>query len=276
MSASETSPLVLIRGAGDLATGVALAFRACGFGVLMTEIPTPTAIRRTVSFANAVFVGSQTVEGVRGLRAEPSTWAAIVAGGDVAVLVAPGPDVPAGASPLVVIDAIMAKRNLGTRPRDGAVVVALGPGFTAPTDVDAVIETARGHELGRIIRDGRASDDTGMPGGIEGKAGERVLRAPVDGVVEHVRAIGDIVAAGETVMRVGGRDVAAPFAGCLRGQIAAGLSVPRGLKIGDVDPRGEPSYAHLVSDKARAVGRAALEAALSLGRERGLLRIVAG
>ena len=131
-----------------------------------------------------------------------------------------------------------------------------------------MIETARGHELGRIIRSGRARENTGVPGDIGGRAADRVLRAPADGTVEHVRRIGDLVAQGEVLMRVGGAPVIAPFTGCLRGEIAEGLAVSRGMKIGDVDPRGETAYVHSVSDKARAVGRAALEAALSLGHER--------
>ncbi len=153
------------------------------------------------------------------------------------------------------------------------MVIALGPGFTAGRDVDAVIETARGHALGRIIREGSALADTGTPGEIGGKTAERVLRAPRDGRAIRARSIGDIVGKGEVVARVDGAPVIAPFDGCLRGLIHEEVIVRKGMKIGDVDPRGEASYAHAVSDKARAVGRAALEAALSIGRDRGIVRV---
>ncbi len=261
---------MLIKGAGDLATGVALSFHAAGFGVLMTELPRPTAIRLSVSFAGAVYQGSQLVEGVRAELTTPGRWRAVTEAGSVAVMVNPGAAAAAEAAPQVIVDAVMAKKNLGTTRVPAAVVIALGPGFTAGQDADAVIETARGHALGRIIRSGSASADTGVPGDIAGKTSDRVLRAPADGRVTLLRRIGDLVASGEVVMRVGEVAVRAPFAGCLRGAISEGAEVPRGMKIGDVDPRGDGAYVHSVSDKARAVGRAALEAALLIGRERGL------
>jgi len=264
---------VLIRGAGDLATGAALAFHAAGFGVLMTEIAQPTAIRLTVSFAAAVYDGSCVVEGVRAERCDHSRWRSVSNRGVVAVLVDPPAAVQAEAAPRVVLDAIMAKRNLGTRRVDGAVVIALGPGFCAGTDVDAVIETARGHTLGRIMRKGCAEADTGTPGEIAGRTSERVLRAPQDGVITRCRQIGDLVEAGDLIFRIGDAEVRAPFRGCVRGAISPRVAVTRGMKIGDVDPRAETAYVHAVSDKARAVGRAALEAALLIGRERGLFGI---
>jgi len=176
-------------------------------------------------------------------------------------------------SPLVVVDAIMAKRNTGTTRRQHCAVIGLGPGLRAGDDVDAVIETERGHELGRIIREGTASQDSGVPGEIGGRGMERVLRAPADGTVVTMKVIGDLVKKGEPVTRVGEVMVAAPFDGCLRGLIHDGLFVRRGMKIGDVDPRGEVRYAATVSDKARALGRAVLEAALVIGREKGLLSL---
>ena len=273
MRSIERRPRVLIRGAGDLATGAALSFHSAGFSVLMTELPRPTAIRLTVSFAAAVFQGSHVVEGVKAELASPDGWQGVLEAGAVAVLVDPQGEVLRVFAPSVVVDAILAKRNTGTRRVPGAVVIALGPGFTAGVDADVVIETARGHELGRVIRAGRAREDTGVPGDIGGRTTDRVLRAPSDGTVEHVRRIGDLVVQGEVLMRVGGAPVPAPFDGCLRGEIAEGIAVSRGMKIGDVDPRGETAYVHSVSDKARAVGRAALEAALSLGRERGLFQL---
>ncbi|HET6450633.1 MAG TPA: selenium-dependent molybdenum cofactor biosynthesis protein YqeB [Spirochaetia bacterium] len=265
--------MVLIRGAGDLATGAALSFHAAGFRVLMTEIPCPTAIRLTVSFAAAVYEGSHEVEGVRALLAPPSMWLPVLENGNVAVVVDPAGACAREAAPVVIVDAIMAKRNLGTARSEKAAVIALGPGFTAGQDADAVIETARGHALGRIIRDGSASTDTGVPGDIGGKSRERVLRAPADGRVTLRRQIGDLVKAGEVIMEVQGQAVVAPFDGCLRGAISGKASVRCGMKIGDVDPRGETAYVHTVSDKARAVGRAALEAALVLGQERRLFHV---
>ena len=153
-------------------------------------------------------------------------------------------------------------------------MIGLGPGFSAGADVDAVIETERGHELGRVIREGSAREDSGVPGEIGGRGAERVLRAPADGVVRTLKQIGVLVRKGDPVARVGETAVVAPFDGCLRGLIHDGLAVRRGMKIGDVDPRGETRYAATVSDKARAIGRAALEAALTICRERGLLRLL--
>ena len=264
---------MLIKGAGDLATGAALSFHAIGFRVLMTELACPTAIRLSVSFAAAVYEGSQQVEGVRAELASAQDWRRVTEAGDVAVIVDPAASRAREAAPRVIVDAVMAKTNLGTSLSPTAVVVALGPGFTAGTDADAVIETARGHALGRIIRNGSASADTGVPGDIAGRSMERVIRAPADGRVTLVRRVGDLVRAGEVLMRVEGLAVRAPFDGCLRGAISEKAPVHRGMKIGDVDPRGASEYVHTVSDKARAVGRAAVEAALAIGRERGLFQV---
>ncbi len=262
-----------MKGAGDLATGVALSLRAAGFSVVMTELPQPIAIRLTVSFAQAVYAGSHTVEGVRAESVAIEEWRPVVEAGNIAVVVDPAAAVLERADARVIVDAIMAKTGRGTAMRDGAVVIALGPGFTAGRDADAVIETMRGHELGRIILAGCAGPDTGTPGDIGGKAAERVLRAPRDGHVTHRARIGDMVAEGDVLMRVEAEPVLAPFAGCLRGMIHEAVLVRKGMKIGDVDPRRDPRYVHTVSDKARAVGRAALEAALVLGRERGIFQV---
>jgi xanthine dehydrogenase accessory factor len=266
-------PRALIRGAGDLATGVALSLHNAGFQVVMTEIAQPTVIRRTVAFAEAVYEGSQTVEGVRAERASPDGLEEVLTRGMVAVVVDPAAEVRAELSPDVVVDAILEKRNLGTTVSFAPIVIALGPGFVAGVDVHAVIETMRGHELGRIIIQGSALANTGVPGSIGGKTGERVLRAAVGGPVALRKSIGDLVRAGETVMSVGGTTVVAPFDGCLRGLIHEGIHVAAGLKIGDIDPRGETRYCFMVSDKARALGRAVLEAVLVRGRESGRLAI---
>jgi xanthine dehydrogenase accessory factor len=265
--------LALVKGAGDLATGIALSLHGAGFAVVMTEIPQPLAIRLTVAFAQAVYQGSHTVEGLRAERTDAQGWRSVVERGSVAVLVDPQAAILSALSPLAIVDAIMAKRNTGTIRREGSVVIGLGPGFSAGLDVDAVIETQRGHEMGRIIREGTAREDSGVPGEIGGRGSDRVLRAPMGGMVVNLKEIGALVKKGDPVARVGGLTVTAPFDGCLRGLIHDGLSVQAGVKIGDVDPRGESQYASTVSDKARALGRAVLEAVLVVGREKGLLAL---
>ena len=266
-------PRALIRGAGDLATGVALSLHHAGFQIVMTEIPEPTVIRRTVAFAQAVFQGSQTVEGVTARLSTAEGAEAVLREGRIAVVVDPQSEIRHAFAPDLLVDAILEKRNLGTTMEFAPIVIGLGPGFTAGVDVHAVIETMRGHELGKLIREGSALANTGMPGSIEGKTGERVLRAPVTGRVTLGKRIGDLVRQGETVMSVGGVPITAPFDGCLRGLIHEGIIAARGLKIGDIDPRGESRYCSLVSDKARALGRAVLEAAVILGKDRGVLRL---
>lgn len=263
----------MVKGAGDLATGAALSLHHAGFEVIMTEIAQPTAIRLSVSFAQAVYAGSHAVEGVVGELCAAQSCRRALDAGRVAVIVDPGAEVCGRLSPDVVVDAIMAKRNTGTRHDGAAIVIGLGPGFTAgadgSADVDAVIETMRGHELGRIIRQGKARENTGVPGEVGGRTVERVLRAPAAGVVRNERRIGEIVKQGDTVSRVGGAPVVSQIDGCVRGLIHDGLSVEIGMKIGDVDPRGDTGAVEIVSDKARAIGRAVLEAALLIGRERG-------
>jgi xanthine dehydrogenase accessory factor len=263
----------LIRGAGDCATGVALSLHHAGFAIVMTELAEPTVIRRSVSFAEAVFQGSQTVEGTAAELSTREGFAEVLARGRIAVVVDPASGIRQRFAPDILVDAILAKKNLGTTKEFAPVVIGLGPGFVAGDDVHAVIETMRGHELGRILYEGSARPDTGVPGEIQGRSGERVLKAPTAGRVLLVKRIGDLVRKGETVMTVGGAPVIAPLDGCVRGLIHEGLNVSRGLKVGDIDPRGQESYAATVSDKARTLGRAALEAALVLGRETGLFAI---
>jgi len=262
-----------VKGAGDLATGAALSLCRAGFRVLMTELAEPIAIRLSVSFAQAIYAGSHVVEGIGAERCARDGWEAVLAAGAVAVVVDPEARVLNECSPVVVVDAVMAKRNTGTARREGSVVIGLGPGFSAGDDVDAVVETMRGHELGRVVRKGSARQNTGIPGEVGGRTADRVLRAPADGRVIHERRIGDVVEEGAVVARVGGAAVRAAFDGCVRGLIHEGIEVTRGMKIGDVDPRADARFVDIVSDKARAVGRAVLEAALEIGRERGLLSV---
>ncbi|MBI2202762.1 MAG: EF2563 family selenium-dependent molybdenum hydroxylase system protein [Candidatus Rokubacteria bacterium] len=261
--------LVLIRGAGDLATGSAVRLRRCGFAVVATELAAPTAVRRTVAFSEAVLDGTVAVEGVRARRAESAADARrIVRAGDVAVLVDPTGAISAGLRPDVVVDARVAKRNLGTSLGDAPIVIGLGPGFVAGRDVHAVIETNRGHALGSVILAGEAEPNTGVPGEIGGFGAERLLRAPASGTLRARCTIGERVDAGVAVADVEDRPVVARIAGVLRGLVRDGSQVREGQKIGDVDPRARPEHCFTVSDKARAVAGGVLEAILSLGTVR--------
>ena len=255
--------LTLIRGAGDIASGIALRLYRAGFSVAMTEIARPTTIRRTVAFSDAVTNGAQTVENVTAMRAESREEAArCMERGGIPVLVDPNCACRAFFRPDALVDAILAKRNLGTAITDAPIVVGVGPGFTAGVDCHAVVETMRGHTLGRVYYDGAALPNTNIPGLIGGFAGERVLRAPADGTFQSTRKIGDLVEAGETVGFVAGQPMQATISGVLRGLLADGVAVKRGMKSGDVDPRGERNYCDLVSDKALSVAGGVLEAIL--------------
>ncbi len=257
--------LTVIRGAGDIATGIGLRLYRAGFQVVMTDLPRPTAIRRTVSFSQAVLRGSFQVEDVTArLAATPAEAAEIATSGEVAVLVDPeGACVPV-LRPRVLVDAILEKRNLGTRITDAPVVIAAGPGFTAGVDCHAVVETMRGHYLGRVILEGSAQPNTNIPGLIGGFAGERVLRAPTDGIFHQVREIGDRVKAGDVAGTVEGQEIVCQIDGILRGILLDNTPVYKGMKAGDVDPRCKLEHCWCASDKALAVGGGVLEAALRL------------
>jgi len=257
--------LVVIKGGGDLASGVAHRLHQAGFQVIITEIAQPTVIRRAVAFAGAVYDGMITIEGVTArLVADVAAALAATGRGEIAVLTAPRGEVITALRPDIVIDAILAKANLGTTKDQANIVIALGPGFTAGRDVHAVVETRRGHYLGRVIWQGEAAANTGIPGIIKGYGEERVLRAPADGVFQACKAIGDMVTAGETVATVNGVPMKATISGVLRGLLHDGLQVTRGMKVGDVDPRGERDFCFTISDKARAVAGGVLEAVLHL------------
>ncbi|TAK36041.1 MAG: EF2563 family selenium-dependent molybdenum hydroxylase system protein [Chloroflexota bacterium] len=264
---SLENTLVVVRGAGDLATGAVYRLFRSGFPVVATEVPQPLVVRRSVSFAEAIFTGRVEVEGLVSTRADrlAQVWPTIRAG-QVPILVDPDGEVIRELRPTVVVDAIMAKRNLGTRIDMAPVVIALGPGFTAGEDAHAVIETNRGHNLGRVILSGEAEPDTGIPGEVGGRLGERVLHAPTDGTLEVLTPIGSQVKTGELLARVNGQPVLAPFDGILRGMLKEGLNVFKGLKIGDIDPRCAREHCFTISDKALAVGGGVLEASLYLLR----------
>ncbi len=255
--------LCLIRGGGDLATGVAWRLTRAGFAVVVTELAEPLTVRRTVAMSTAVTAGVVDVEGMIGrLAAGPGEAISMARSGDVAVLVSAGlADV--GAS--LVVDARLAKRNIDTTIDDASLVVGLGPGFTVGVDCDAVVETMRGSTLGRLLWEGSALPNTGTPGRVGGRDVERVLRAPVDGRVTWVVEIGDRVQVGERLGDVAGESVVAVFDGVVRGLIASGSEVPSGCKIGDVDPRLDARWDQ-ISDKALAIGGGVVEAVMTWSR----------
>ncbi len=262
--------LTVVRGGGDLATGIVWRLTRARWPVVVTELAEPLSVRRTVSVSSAVGCGSFTVEGMRAEQAAtPAEALDLARRGTVAVLVCDGlPDfcaLPGGPASerCVVVDARMAKRNIDTSMTDAALVVGVGPGFTAGRDCHAVIETKRGHRLGRCLWSGAAAANTSVPGAVEDKAAERVLRAPADGTVAWTVDIADAVTAGQPLGSVGASEVTAPFDGVVRGLIAAGLAVQAGAKIGDVDPRGDASQCSEISDKSLAVGGGVVEAVLT-------------
>jgi xanthine dehydrogenase accessory factor len=255
---------VIIRGAGEMATGAACRLSRCGFDrILMTEIPDPLAVRRTVSFSEAVHDGSKTVEGITAARISDADKASEAwSQGLIPLLVDPEESAISRLKPDIVIDAILAKINTGTHLSDAPLVIGYGPGFFAGEDVHFVIETNRGHNLGRVIAEGPSEPNTGVPGSLGGQSDLRVLRAPSTGVFTSDRAIGELVKVGDVIGATDGETVTAKLDGVLRGLIRPGTPVTKRLKIGDVDPRGDPSYCSTISDKARAVAGGALEAIL--------------
>ena len=255
--------LVLIRGAGDLATGIAWRLWQAHFDIVMTDLPRPTAIRRTVAFSTALEKIETTVEGVTAVAcATPNQVLEAIGRRRVAVLPDPSCKLALQLRPDVLVDAILAKRNLGTRIDDAPLVIGVGPGFCDGRDCHYVIETQRGHDLGRVIEAGPAAPNSGIPGNIGGYTSERILRAPAAGVFRPLAAIGDLVQAGQTVAEVDGIALTTPIAGMVRGMLAEGVEVTPGFKCGDVDPRGEAASCTTISDKARAIGGGVLEAIL--------------
>lgn len=253
--------LVVIRGGGDLGTGAAYRLRQAGFPVAVLELAEPLAIRRAVAVSSAVDTGRMSVEGVEAVRAGSVAGALELAcAGSIAVLVSPG--LPDTLDRSVVVDARLAKANLDTRIDDAPLVVALGPGFTAGIDCDAVVETMRGHHLGRVIWEGPAAPNTGQPGVVGGASSQRVIRSSRAGTVSWDIRIGDTVAAGDVLGRVAGAPIESVIGGVARGLIASGREVSAGTKIADVDPRGDRTACFEISDKSLAVGGGVLEAVL--------------
>lgn len=255
--------LVVVRGGGDLGTGVVLRLHRAGFPVVVLELARPLAIRTSVAVAAAVREGTVAIEDLDVRRVEDlSTALDLARAGAIAVLVDPSLPPPAE-PPSVVVDARMAKRRLDTAIDQAPLVVALGPGFRVGVDCHAVVETERGHRLGRVLWEGSAAPDTGVPGRVGGVGGERVLRAPGDGTLVWRVAIGDRVETGTVIGRLDGSELFAPISGVVRGLLPAGDPVEAGSKIADIDPRGDPAACREVSDKALAVGGGVLEAVLT-------------
>ena len=255
--------VIWVRGAGDIATGVAFRLRKSGFSVVMSDLPQPTSIRRTICFSEAIVKGETTVEDITARFAENAAEARqILQRGEIALFADPTGELVRQMHPVAVIDAILAKRNLGTKIDDAEIVIGIGPGFTAGKDCHAVVETMRGHTLGRVYYSGSAMPDTGIPGSIAGFTLERLLRAPRAGIFRGVKQIGDVVEAGEICAYVEDEPVVSRIRGVLRGLLPDGIEVFEGMKSGDVDPRCEISHCFTVSDKALAIGGGALEALL--------------
>lgn len=258
---------IVVRGGGDLATGVVYRLWRAGFPVVVTELARPLTIRRTVAVSSAVSEGEFRVEGLTAVRVDSAAGAVATAlSGRVPVLVDSGlPELPD--RPFAVIDARLAKRNIDTSIGDAPLVVGLGPGFSAGVDCHAVVETMRGHRLGRVILDGSAAPDTGVPGVVGGESEKRVVRASTSGTLVWRVAIGDAAHAGEVLGEIGGEAIEAPLSGVVRGLLSEGETV-RGLKIADIDPRADASACFEISDKSLAVGGGVLEAVLAwLGRK---------
>jgi xanthine dehydrogenase accessory factor len=264
MMARKLSDLVIVvRGAGEMATGVAHRLTSCHFKVCLTETSNPQAVRREVTFSEAVFDKEKEVEGIAAKLIEspdhiPEVWRE----GKIPILIDPEARVKDFIKPDVLVDATLAKRNLGTKITDALFVIGLGPGFYAGKDVNLVIETNRGHNLGRIISNGEAEPNTGIPGPIAGYTEERVLRAPNDGKFKAFKEISDSVRANEKVGMIGKVEVRSRIAGVIRGLLRDETEVWKGMKLGDVDPRGIKGHCYTISDKARTISGGVLQAIL--------------
>jgi xanthine dehydrogenase accessory factor len=268
---SFSQQIVLVRGGGDLASGVVLRLYRAGFQVIVSELAHPLVVRRKASFAQAVFAGTYQLEEVTAERVErPEQIRAVLNSGKVAVIVDPGMELRRTIPLLAIVDARMTKCAPDLGLEAAPIVIGLGPGFEAGVNCTAVIETNRGPFLGRVYWQGSAEPNTGIPESVRGFNVERVLYAPCEGVLTARREIGDIVEENEIIAAVGGEPVRAKFKGLLRGLIQSGLTVTKGLKIGDLDPRCDDRYYALASDKALAIGGGVVEALLLAWRRRGM------
>jgi xanthine dehydrogenase accessory factor len=263
--------LVVIRGGGDIGSGIAHRLFMSGYKVIVLEIEKPSSIRREVSFSEAIYRNEIIVEGIKGVFVKDyKSIKEEIEGGNIPVYIDEKGSIIEKLKPLAVVDGIIAKKNLGTSKQLAPITIGVGPGFEGGIDVDLVVESKRGHYLGKVILKGRAAENTGMPGEVMGYTEERIVRAPKSGIVKSFYKIGDKVEIGDTICQVDKERVMAQTSGILRGMIKDGLFVKEGLKIGDVDPRGIKDYAFTISDKARAIGGGVLEGIQYLRKERGI------
>ena len=264
---NELKNVVIIRGGGDLASGTIHRLYRCGYRILVLECEKPTAIRRMVSFCEAVYDGQSSVEGVlcrkiNSIGECEAVWAA----GEIPLMVDTEGDILKKYRPAALVDAILAKRNLGTTRDMSDLTIALGPGFVAGDDVDYVVETMRGHNLARVITKGAALPNTGVPGMIAGFGKERVIHAPASGEIHCISKIADIVEKDQILAWIGDTPVRASLTGVLRGIIRDGFTAPKGMKIADIDPRKEQKKnCFTISDKARCIAGSVVEILLSEG-----------
>ncbi len=261
---------ILVKGAGDLATGIASRLYHAGHQIIMTEIQVPLTVRRTVALSRAVYEQEAVVEDMKGILVSSMEEAEnVLNDGNIAVVIDPEAEIKDTYQPDVIVDAILAKKNLGTKITDAPFVIGVGPGFTAGEDCNCVIETKRGHTLGRVIWEGSAIANTGIPGNIGGYTIERLIRASADGMMEPKAAIGDLVEKGQMVAVTGGKPVYAQMRGIVRGMLQSDVKVTEGLKIGDIDARCEKEHCQTISDKARAIGGGVLEAIAGFEKMKG-------
>lgn len=265
--------IVIVRGGGDIASGAIQKLYRSGFKVLVLETETPSAIRRKVAFCEAVYEKEIEIEGIKArLVANDEEIQECWNSDIVPVMIDSRGKVIERLKPLAVVDGILAKQNFGTKRSMAPITVALGPGFSAPEDVDIVIETMRGHNLGRIIEEGRASENTGVPGVIAGFGVERVIYSDYSGIITNIEKIGNVVEKGDIIAVVGDNEIYASISGVLRGIIRDGYKVKKGLKIADIDPRiSEKDNCFTISDKARNIGGAVLESILYLKKKKGIV-----
>lgn len=253
--------IVLIKGAGDLATGIAYRLKKSGFDIVMTEIDNPTTVRRTVAFSQAIFDNEIEIEGIKGIKVNNiNEIHKEIKKGNIPIIIDKEANIIKKLKPKVVVDAIIAKKNLRTSINDAPIVIGVGPGFEAKKDCHLVIETKRGHYLGKVIEEGSAIPNTGIPGNIGGYTKERIIRASSNGKIRPVVKIGDYVKKGEVVAYIDGVEVLAEIDGIVRGMLQEGIEVFKGMKSGDIDPRCEKNHCFTISDKARSIGGGVLEA----------------
>ncbi len=253
--------IVLIKGAGDLATGIAYRLKKSGFDIVMTEIDNPTTVRRTVAFSQAIFDNEIEIEGIKGIKVNNiNEIHKEIKKGNIPIIIDKEANIIKKLKPKVVVDAIIAKKNLGTSINDAPIVIGVGPGFEAKKDCHLVIETKRGHYLGKVIEEGSAIPNTGIPGNIGGYTKERIIRASSNGKIRPVVKIGDYVKKGEVIAYIDGVEVVAEIDGIVRGMLQEEIEVFKGMKSGDIDPRCEKDHCFTISDKARSIGGGVLEA----------------